>query len=163
MTPNKLEPEVVKLLVEGLKEEYNAFYFYRSATNYCRNVGFEKAAEFFAKESEDELVHAKKIEDYVTDWNVTIPLPSIPKPVLEFSGLPEIIDMAYEMEYKLYELYEDISKSILDMGESCVFDFLAFFRGQQTSAVIEYSDKINMLEGTGKTKFELLLLEKKLF
>jgi hypothetical protein len=46
----------------------------------------------------------------------------------------------------------------------CVFDFLQEFRKIQKDSVAEYSDKLNMLEGVdAKDKFNMLLLEKKLF
>jgi ferritin len=162
--PEKLPNDVVKLLVERLNDEFKAYYFYRSATNWCKNVGYFKAAEFFAKESEDELAHAKKIEDYLTDWNVTPDLPKIDKPVLEFSCICDVLDHSYEMEYDLYEAYEETSMNIFKIGDLCVFDFLQFFRTAQKDAVAEYSDKLNMLDGVEPgDKFQMLMLEKKLF
>jgi ferritin len=162
--PEKLPNDVVKLLLERLNDEFKAYYFYRSATNWCKNVGYFKAAEFFAKESEDELAHAKKIEDYLTDWNVTPDLPKIDKPVLMFSCLCDVLDHSYEMEYDLYEAYEETSMAIFKIGDLCVFDFLQFYRGVQKDAVAEYSDKLNMLEGVEPgDKFQMLMLEKKLF
>lgn len=52
----------------------------------------------------------------------------------------------------------------MEIGDVCAFDFLQFFRNVQTESVGQYSDMINMLEGVDtKSKFEMLLLEKKLF
>jgi len=162
--PEKLSQPVVNLLLPRLQDEFNAAYFYRSASNWCKNVGYFIAAEFFAKESEDEFGHAKKIENYLVDWNVTPALPTIPKPTLEFSSLEQVITMAYDMEYALYEEYEDTSMKIFKIGDLCVFDFLQQYRTGQKDAVAEYSDKLNMLEGTNTgSKFEMLMLEKKLF
>lgn len=163
MTPKTLSPEVVALLLPRLENELQAFYFYRSATNWCKNVGYFKAAEFFGAESADELLHAKKIEDYLTDWNVTPELPQVSKPTLKFKDLGDVIDKAYTMEYALYEDYEDTSAKIFKTGDLCVFDFLQFFRTKQKEAVAEYSDKLNMLDGVDKNKMNYLLLEKKLF
>jgi ferritin len=163
MTPNKLDKDVVDLLLPRLKDEYNAFYFYRAASNWCQGVGYFKAAEFFAKESEDELGHAKKIEQYLVDWNVDPELPTVERPQIMFSGLMEVIESAYEIEYALYEDYEGTSKEMFKK-DLCVFDFLQEFRMLQKQSVAEYSDKLNMLEGVdGKSKFNLLLLEEKLF
>ena len=64
----------------------------------------------------------------------------------------------------MYEEYEDTSMKIFKTGDLCVFDFLQKYRTIQKESVAEYSDKINMLEGVNtKSKFELLMLEKKLF
>jgi ferritin len=163
MTPNKLDKDVVDLLLPRLKDEYNAFYFYRAAANWCKGVGYFKAAEFFAKESEDELSHAKKIEDYLVDWNVDPELPTVERPQIIFAGLINVIESAYMIEYALYEDYEGTSMEMFKK-DLCVFDFLQQFRMLQKQSVAEYSDKLNILEGVdAKDKFNMLLLEEKLF
>jgi ferritin len=162
--PEQLSQEVVNLLLQRLQDEFNAFYFYRSATNWCQNKGFFKAASFFKAESEDELAHAKKIEDYIVDWNVTPTLPNILVPTLEFTDVVDIIEKAYDMEFSLYEGYEETSMKIFKVGDLCVFDFLQFYRTTQKEAVAEYSDKLNIVEGTNRdSKFEMLMLEENLF
>lgn len=162
--PETLSTEVVDLLMPRLNDEFKAAYTYRAASNWCRNVGFMKAAEFFAKESTDEFEHAKKIEDFLTDWNVIIDLPVIEKPKSTYNGLGEVIDTAYNLEYDLYTEYEETSQKIFDTGDLCVFDFLQQFRTIQNKSVAEYSDMINMLDGVNtSSKFEMLMLEKKLF
>lgn len=161
--PQKLEQDIVSLLLPRLKDEFDAYYFYRAVSNWCKNVGYFKAAEFFAKESEDELTHAKKIEDYLVDWNISPELLVIQKPEIAFSGLTDVIQKSYDIEYKLYEEYEDTSMKVFDKGDLCVFDLLQFFRQTQKESVAQYSDMINMLEGVQDNKINLLLLEKKLF
>lgn len=163
LKPKVLPQEIVDLLLPRLKDEFNAYYLYRAASNWCKNVGFFKAAEFFAAESTDELAHAKMLENYLVDWNVTPELPTIGEPKLEFTSLIEVIESAYKIEYVLYEEYEDTSAKTLKLGDVCTFNFLAQFNDIQRKSVAEYSDKINMLEGVSGSKFELLLLEKKLF
>lgn len=163
MKPHSLDKGVVDLLAPRHLDEMDAFYFYRAASNWCQGVGYFKAAEFFAAESQDELEHAGKIEKYLVDWNITVPLPTVPRPQVEFSGLLEILEEAYKIEYDLYEAYEETSKKLFNM-DLCTFDFLQQFRLIQTKSVAEYSDKLNLLEDVdGKDKFKLLLLEEKLF
>ena len=152
------------MLMPRLNDEFHAAYTYRAASNWCQNVGFFKAAEFFAQESQDEFEHAKKIEKFLVDWNVSVELPTIEKPKINFNGLGEVIGLAYEMEYDLYAEYEDTSAKIFKTGDLCVFDFLQQFRTIQNQSVAEYSDKLNMLDGVNVAdKFQMLLLEKKLF
>lgn len=164
MQPKKLSLDVVKLLLERLKDEYTAFYTYRAASNYLKNKGLNLASAYFAKESEDELTHAKKLEDFIVDWNVDVELPMIEKPQCEFKNLMEILETAYGLEYDLYNAYIETSAKIFDMGELQVYDFLNFFRDVQNTSVIEYSDMFNILEGVNTdSKFELLQLEETLF
>jgi len=162
--PNTLDPKIVKCLGERLSDEYTAFYFYRSVANWCDNVGYKKAAEFFKNESADELTHAEGIEKFITDWNVTVPLPDIDKPELEFKSLVDVIEKAYKLEYDLYEGYEETSMEVFDMGDACVFDFLQKYRAIQTKSVFEYSDFLNKLALIDPTnKFELFYFENKHF
>ena len=163
MKPKELDSAIVKLLMERHADETTAFYQYRAMSNAMKDIGFFKASAYFAKESSDELEHAKKIEDYLTDWNVVPPLAQIDKPEIKFDSPLKCIEKAYELEYDLYEKYEDISGKVLDK-DICTFDFLQQFRKIQVESVADYSDKINLLAGCEtKDKFQLLMLEDKLF
>lgn len=162
-TPIKLSDAMVAILMPRLQDEMNASYLYRAASNWCKDKGFFKAAAYFAKESADELTHAKKLEDYMIDWNVNPILPPIPSPA-PFTSLAEIIEKAYGIEYALYQEYENTSKMAFDVNELCVFDLLQDFRTKQKNSVAEYSDMINMLEGVNVgDKFQMLMLEEELF
>lgn len=163
MTPKKLSNEIVALLLPRLADEFKAYYAYRAIANWCKNVGYFKAAAFFEAESADELSHAKKIENFLTDWNVTPALPTISAPQTDFKNLKQTIEVAYQMEYDLYEEYEDTSAKVFKTSDLCVFDFLQEFRTIQAKSVAEYSDKLNVLEGVSGSKFEFLLLEENLF
>jgi ferritin len=163
MKPEVLPKEIVDLLLPRLSDEFKAYYFYRAAANWCKGVGFMKAGAFFHNESDDELEHAKKIEDFFVDWNVDPDLPVIAKPQIKFKSLMEVIEKAYEMEYKLYEAYEETSVRVFKTNDLCTFDMLQFFRGIQTKSVAEYSDMLNILDGVSCNKFEMLQLEETLF
>jgi ferritin len=164
LKPEILDKEVVDILTSRLQNEYNHHYFYQAASNWCRGIGFNKAADYFLAESNEELEHARGIEKYLVDWNVTPSLPIIKTPVLEFKNLAETVELSYKNEYELYELYEESSVDILKMGEINTFDFLQAYRKNQTDAVAAYSDMLNILEGTNAdSKFEMLLIEENLF
>jgi ferritin len=162
MKPNKLIRESVQLITPRIGDEYKAMYFYRSAANWAKDNGFFKAAEYFDHESKEELEHSEGLQKYLVDWNVLPDLPVIAKPET-FSSLMEIIEKAYQLEYDLYEAYEDTSMKIFDIPDPCSFDFLQKYRGIQTESVAKYADMLNMLEGVEPTKINLLLIEDKLF
>jgi len=162
ITPAQLPPDLVAILTPRLADEYKAFYYYRNASNWCANVGFELAAKYFAKESEDELGHAKRIEDFLVGWNVQPALP-VGGSSQQFTALTEIIDGAYTIERELYIAYNNASTKALATSPA-VFNFLAQFTEIQTASVAEYSDMLNKLKGVDiNSKFELLALEESIF
>lgn len=162
ITPNKLEKPVVDLLLPRLQDELDASYFYRAASNWCAGMGYTKAAAYFAKESADELTHAKGIEDYLTGWNVIPDLPVIEKPPLKFKSLVDVIEQAYKIEFALYEDYEKTAMDCFKLPDICTFNFLATYTKIQVDSVREYSDFLNQLALINPdNKFELLYFENK--
>jgi ferritin len=164
MTPKKLPADISNMLIEKINKEYAAHYFYRQANNYCENVGYLKAAEYFKGEAEDELKHSEGLQKYLTDWNVQPGLLPISTPQ-KVSGLVDIIEKAYQMEYDLYEGYEEISLDILmSKKDPCTWDFLQQYRTIQRLAVAEYSTFLNQLETIDQTdKNWVYEFEKKAF
>jgi ferritin len=160
-TPIKLDKKVVDMLSPKIESELNAFYFYRAASNWCKNEGFFKAEAYFAEESTEELEHAKDIENYLIDWNIAVSLPVIETPIT-FTSLDDVISKAYTIEYELYEAYEELAKKMFD-ADVCTFNFLGKFLKIQHDSVAKYSDMLNMLKGCDTAKHFMLLLEKKLF
>lgn len=158
----KLPSKTITILTERLKNEYEAHYFYRAATNWCKDMNYKKAAAYFEKEASDELVHAEKLQEYMTDFNI---IPQIPKADTKhtFSSLIDIIYGAYKIELSLMNEYNKDSHSVFT-DDITTFDFLGEFREIQKSSVVEYSDLINATNLIDKTdKFQILYFEQTYF
>lgn len=163
MQPKKLPSNIVSVFNERLKDEFSAFYFYRSVSNWCKNVGHMYAAKYFANESAEELSHAKMIEDYLTDWNVMPNMADIKSPEDKFNNLLAVVEMAYEIEYDLYESYEQDAQKILK-NDICSFKLLQTLLDIQQRSVAGYSDMLNELALINPNdKFQLYYIEKRLF
>ena len=161
--PNQLRSEVVSLLNKRIGDEYTAHYFYRSAANWCKDRNYKKAAAFFDHEADDELVHAKGLQNYITDWSV---IPTIPTVTTnhKFNNLAEIIVQAYDMEYGLLMSYSDNSRIIFNLGDVATFVFLQDYVKQNTTSTAEYADFINALQLINpENNFELLYFENTYF
>ncbi len=67
------------------------------------------------------------------------------------------------MEYGLFQSYMDNSKIIFNI-DLATFDFLQFFRTEQTAAVAEYADLLNALQLINvENNFEILYFENQYF
>lgn len=160
--PRTLGIDIVSILNNRLHDEYTAYYFYLNASNWCLNKGYNFAGKFFANESDGEKVHAKKIEQFLIDWNQ---MPDIPKVETsnDFESLVEIINEAYKLEYNLLQKYsEDVRKSIVK--DVNAFVFLQQFIQIQNDEVKEYSDLLNaLLLIDPADKYQLLYFENNYF
>jgi ferritin len=158
----KLGAKTIKIITDRIKDEYTAHYYYRAAANWCQDMNYKKAAEFFKNEAVDELTHAEKLQEYMVDFNIQPEIPQAPTKH-EFSNLIDIIHGAYKMELGLMKEYNKNSQDLF--GEDITtFDFLTEFREVQKGAVVEYNDLINASNLVDKKdKFQVLYFENTYF
>jgi len=121
MTPKTLDASIVSALEARLKDEYTAHLIYKNAANWCKNVGYVKAGAFFEEEAADELTHAQKLQDYLTQWNA---LPNIPAEMVPntMTSLIDCINAAYEFEYGLLLAYSEMQMK-MDKSNPAHFQF----------------------------------------
>lgn len=142
-TPKGLPEEIVAMLEARIGDEYKAHYTYRAAANWCKNANYKKAAAFFEAESSSELDHAKGLQDYLTQWNMMPAIPAV-DPEREFSGLVDIVNQAYQMEYSLLMAYSKQQVELIDLHPP-THNFIQKYVDVQNEAVGEYSDLLNAL------------------
>jgi ferritin len=157
-----LSDKVIQILIARIKDEYTAHYYYRAATNWCQDMNYKKAAEFFKNEADDELEHAKKLQEYMVDFNIQPDIPQA-QTTHSFTNLIDIVQGAYKMELDLMMKYNKSSQLVF-VEDLTTFDFLTEFREIQKGAVVEYNDLINASNLVDKTdKFQVLYFENTYF
>lgn len=163
MKPHSLPKATIGKLSERLKNEQEAYRYYRYVSNCLRNKGMLIAAAYFEKEAQEELEHAHKLEKYATDWNTELDFMPLPVPSSK-ETLEAIIEESYKMEYALLGHYEDDCVEALNKGDISTFTFLQEYVNIQREAVAGYADMLNMLDLFDKSdKNWIFNFEKKLF
>ena len=158
----KLDSKTVKILTDRIKDEYIAHYYYRAAANWCQDMNYKKAAEFFTAEATDELTHAQGIQEYMTGFNIIPEIPQAPTTHV-FDSLVDIVYGAYKIELALMKEYNKNSQDLFST-DITTYDFLKAYREFQKGAVVEYNDLINAIDLIDKTdKFQVLYFEQTYF
>jgi ferritin len=158
----KLDSKTVKILTDRIKDEYIAHYYYRAASNWCQDMNYKKAAEFFTAEAIDELTHAQGIQEYMTGFNIIPEIPQAPTKH-SFDNLVDIVYGAYKIELALMKEYNKNSQDLFST-DITTYDFLKAYREFQKDAVVEYNDLINAIDLIDKTdKFQVLYFEQTYF
>jgi len=157
-----LDDKTIKIITERIKDEYAAHYYYRAASNWCKDMNYKKAAEFFSNEADDELTHAKTLQEYMVDFNI---IPEIPQAKIkhEFNNLIDVVYGAYKMELGLMNSYNKNSQELFN-SDITTYDLFTEFRLIQKGAVVEYNDLINASNLIDKKdKFQVLYFEQTYF
>lgn len=158
----KLSDDIAEILDARIGDEYTAHYFYRNAANWCKNANYNKAASYFESEASSELEHAQGLQDYLIQWNLLPAIPQAPTR-MDFTGLVDIIEKAYNLEYGLFEKYSGDQKSFFN-EHPATFNFIQKYVDIQNSSVAEYSDLLNAIQLINpENKLDVLFFEKNYF
>jgi ferritin len=104
--PNKVQDE----LVRQFNAELGASQSYRALSLWCDDENLKGFAAYFAKQSEEELVHAKKLSCHLIDRGVLPEMAALPAPRQSFKSLLEVAQQAQTMEIEntkgIHAVYE---------------------------------------------------------
>lgn len=141
-------------------DELNARYFYEAAMAWCKNNGYDKAAEYFRKEAEQENEHYLRWVKFLSDWNVAISFPTISPPII-LSSLKDILEQAYSIELALFDSYSYNAKSSYDNPNLLImlWDYVKI----QNDSVIEYNDLLTKAYNYQSIDPNLVLFEQENF
>jgi ferritin len=161
-TLDDVSSKLTQTLNKRIGDEYTAYFFYRNAANWCKNMNYNKAGRFFEAEAANELEHSRGLQDYLTQWNIFPTIPQAPT-TMNFTSLIDVVNKAYEMEYGLLEKYSSDQKVFFDVHPA-TFNFIQKYVDFQNQEVAEYSDLLNALELIDiNNKLDVLFFEKKYF
>jgi len=135
---------LLPIMLKRLQNEYEAAQFFRNAANWCSNAGYDKAAAFFAKESNSENEHATEIQTFLNEWGCRYTIPNV-STVFMCTSLPEIVRKAYEgFEVPLYKAYNEDAGRAFEIDKSA-FIFISELLNGQRESVAEYRTLIDKL------------------
>ncbi len=162
INPKTLPGAVIKMITDRIGDEYKAYFHYRNAANWCKDVNYKKAAAFFESEANGELGHATKLQEYLVQWNIMPSIPAAPTKA-NFSSLVDIINQSYTIEYNLLEIYSADAKVIFAQHQA-TYNFIQEYVDIQNGEVAEYCDLLNALQLINTdNKFEILYFEQTYF
>lgn len=138
MKESKLRPEVKAKIVEAIGFEYNAAFSYRHIKNHLQNDGWFGCAEFFGKESDDELKHAQAWTDFLNKRKDVLDcIPAINVTLPSISTINQAFAIYERMEIELGDFYNEWYESCDDASTMVQ---LIEFVNIQTNSIGEAAD-----------------------
>src|SRR5688500_18548906 len=98
MSTSKISPKVLAELNRQVNQELSASHAYLAMSVWCDDQKLKGFARYFAKQADEERVHARKIMTHLLDRGVPPELAAISAPKHSFKSLLEIAQQALAME-----------------------------------------------------------------
>ncbi|ELA46521.1 hypothetical protein VCUG_02013 [Vavraia culicis subsp. floridensis] len=138
----KWEDEAVELLSEQLRIENFAFYFYQSAYQYCNNreIALPSIANFFYKQYNEELTHAKGIIDYMNQVGLRPNFKPLSLDRTDYKSLVEVFELSLEYEEESYKHILKLYRAADKNHDYALCQFMDEYVAEQVKSIKEFSD-----------------------
>ncbi|MTI33036.1 ferritin [Xanthovirga aplysinae] len=126
-----LKEEIEKALNEQVKQEGASSALYLSMAGWCERKGFEKSAEFFYDQSEEERGHMLKLFRYINEVGGKAVTPPVGEVVQEFDSFRSVFEMALEQEINITDSVNRLVDKCYKAKDYSTVNFLEWFVEEQ--------------------------------
>lgn len=159
-----LSEEIENILNEQIKVEAHASSLYLAMSSWCDDQGLDNAADFFAKQSDEERAHMLKLFKYVSDRGGRPISPEVAAVPVDFESFRGIFEQTLEQEMHVTEQFNNMADRCIKMKDYVTFNFLQWFLEEQVEEeyvarrILELFDVIGE-EGTGRWEIDRHLVK----
>lgn len=157
-----LDADMQDAINTQIRNEYYSSYLYLSMSAYCEARNFPGFASWLRKQSEEELVHAMKLFDYMTDRGGRVILESIDQPPSEFGTLLEVFEDVLEHEREVSGMINNLYDMAVNMNDHATAVALHWFIDEQVEEEKSAEDVVEQLKLAGDSGAALLILDREL-
>jgi len=126
-----IEKKMSKALNNQLNAELYSAYLYLSMAAYFGSEDFAGFSNWMRIQAQEELTHAMKFYDYITQRGGRVILTSIEEPPSEWHSPQAAFEHVYEHECKVTGLINELVNLALSEGDHATNNFLQWFVAEQ--------------------------------
>jgi ferritin len=157
-----LIPKVQDALNAQINAELHAFYTYLSMSAYFAEQGYPGFAAWMRHHSDEEMVHAMKIYDYVQDRRGVVKLAAINAPRLEWNSPLEAMEDALRHEQDVTRMINDLVRLAREERDYATDSLLQWYVDEQVEEEKIVDDVIQDLRHIGDFGPGLVMLDREL-
>ena len=147
---------------EQISAELNSAYLYLSMSAYCSAANWTGSARWMRVQSQEELSHAIKLFDYITDRGGRATLRPLSQPTTDFKSLHAVFQQVLEHEQgvtkKIHKLYQLAVKE----NDYATQVMLQWFVTEQVEEEKTVSEILAQLKMLGEQSTALFMLDRHL-
>ena len=143
------------------REIYSA-YLYMSMSAYSTFLGLKGFANWFMVQYQEEMAHAMKIYEYLTDSGGQVKLMTVAQPPTEFKSPLDMFEKTYEHEQSVTQYINDLTNLAIKEKDQATHRFLQWFVTEQIEEEANDNEIISKLKLVGKEGNGLFMIDKEL-
>lgn len=147
---------------EQINSEFYSAHLYLSMAAYCDTLSLGGFSHWLKLQYSEELGHALKLFDFISDRGGRVVLQAIDQPPIEFESVTAIMQMALEHERKVTAMIDSLYELALDERDYSVHVLLEWFVDEQVEEEKSVAEIISHLGMVGDDGTGLLLLDARL-
>lgn len=157
-----LDQDMQDAINTQIRNEYYSSYLYLSMSAYCESRNFPGFASWLRRQSEEELVHAMKLLDYMLDRGGRVVLESIDRPPSEFGTLLEVFEELLEHEREVTGMINSLYDLALSQNDHATAVALHWFIEEQVEEEKSAEEVVEKLKLAADNGAALMILDAEL-
>jgi ferritin len=157
-----LTEKIQQALNDQLNAELQAYYTYLSVSAYFEDQNLKGFAAWMRNHSDEELMHAMKIYDFINARRGRVQLQAIPQPRIEWESALEAFEDALKHEQHVTHLINKLVELATQENDYATHSFLQWFVDEQVEEEAIVDDVIQDLKRVGDYGPGLFLLDREL-
>lgn len=159
-----LSEDIENILNAQIKIEAHASSLYLAMSSWCDDQGLDNAADFFAKQSDEERQHMLKLFKYISARGGRPISPEVSSIPVDFESFRGLFEQTLEQEMYVTEQFNTIADKCMKTKDYVTFNFVQWFLEEQVEEeyvarrVLELFDVIGE-EGTGRWEIDRNLVK----
>lgn len=157
-----IKDSMVKKLNEQMNLEFDSASLYLQMSAWCSYKGFEGAAIFLKRHSQEEMQHMQRLFDYLCDIGQQPVIGCVKQPENNFESLIDLFKKTYKNEQTVSMEINNLCDLALSEKDYSTFEFLQWYVSEQHEEEKLFKSIVDKLTLVGPDGNGLFLVDKEL-
>jgi ferritin len=157
-----LSKKIQDALNSQINAELYSSYLYFSMEAYFESQGFPGFANWMRCQTQEEIVHAMKMFDFVNERNGRVELKEIAQPPIKWDSPLAVFEAVYEHEQKVTGLINKLVDLAIKEGDHATNNFLQWFVAEQVEEEASACSVVDKFKLIGKSAGNLYQFDREL-
>ena len=136
--------------------ELFASNLYLSMSAYLEAYPLKKLAAMFAKQADEERMHALKFVKYVGDVGGTVKIPAIDAPQATFKSVEDVVKVALKWEQEVTDRVNGLMTIAVAEKDYAAQDFLRWFVTEQVEEMATMENLLKVVQSAGERSISMV-------